>query len=101
MPLRIANLRLSIDEPAAAPGAHLARLLGLAPTAIERWRILRQSLDARVKDAVHFVYTAEVATREDEGRLITRARRRHRDLLIDQHQDPVFVPPRQGAHPLK
>lgn len=101
MPLRIANLRLSIDEPESALPSHLARVLGIAPTAIARWRILRKSLDARVKDAFHFVYTAELATEEDEERLLTIGRRKHRDLQIDQHEEPAFQMPAHGVKPLE
>jgi uncharacterized FAD-dependent dehydrogenase len=101
MSLRIANLRLSIDEPESAVPAHLARALGLAPSAIASWRILRKSLDARVKDAFHFVYTTEISIHEDEDRLMTLARRKHRDLVIDRHAEPAFVVPPQGAMRLK
>jgi uncharacterized protein len=101
MTLRIANLRLSIDEPESALPKHLARVLGIAPTSLERWRILRKSLDARVKDAFHFVYTAEVAIHEDEDRLLTIARRKHRDLQIDQHEEPAFQMPPHGKRLLK
>jgi uncharacterized FAD-dependent dehydrogenase len=101
MSIRIANLRLNIDEPESALPAHLARVLGVAPAAIATWRILRKSFDARVKGALHFVYTAEIATHEDEDRLMTRARRKHRDLQIDRHQENAFVMPPHGATPLK
>ncbi len=101
MPLRIANLRLSIDEPESALPGHLARALGIAPAELERWRILRKSLDARVKDAVQFVYTAEVATRADEDRLMALARRKHRDLQIGHHAEAAFELPVRGTHPLK
>ena len=60
MALRISNLRLGLDEPESALAGQLARALGLRPDALGPWRILRKSLDARVKDALHFVYTAEV-----------------------------------------
>src|SRR5476651_114047 len=101
MTIRVANLRLSIDEPESALPKHLARVLGIAPAGLERWRILRKSLDARVKDSFHFVYTAEVATHEDEARLMTTARRRHRDLQIEQHEEPAFQMPAHGTLPLK
>lgn len=101
MSIRIANLRLSIDEPESALPSHLARVLGIAPKSLERWRILRKSLDARVKDAIQFVYTAELATPEDEERLLTQARRRHRDLLIDRHEEPAFEIPPHGTTPLR
>lgn len=99
MALRIANLRMGIDEPEAALEGRLARVLG--PGSVARWRILRKSLDARVKDAVCFVYAAEVDTREDESKLLNQARRRHRDLQIDQYHEPAFVMPTHGTNPLK
>src|SRR6516225_6888070 len=101
MTIRIANLRLSIDEPESALPAHLARVLGIAPGSLERWRILRKSLDARVKDAFHFVYTAEVATQDDEERLLTSARRKHRDLQIEQHEEAALQMPAHGTQPLR
>lgn len=98
MPLRIANLRLSIDEPESALGNHLACVLGVAPA---HWRILRKSLDARIKNSLHFVYSAEVSISEDEDRLMTLARRKHRDLVIDRHQEAAFVVPPHGEQPLQ
>ena len=75
MPLRISNVRLRVDEPEALLPERLARALGLPPEALLRWRILRKSLDARDKDALQFVYTAEVSVPEDEARLAARAAR--------------------------
>lgn len=101
MTLRIANLRLSIDEPEAALPGHIARVLGIAPEGLSRWRILRKSLDARQKGAFHFVYAAEVGTHEDETLLMTRARRKHRELTIDQHEEPAFRMPAPGSESLE
>jgi uncharacterized FAD-dependent dehydrogenase len=101
MTIRIANLRLSIDEPESALPTHLARVLGISPESLARWRILRKSLDARVKDAVYFVYTVEVATHEDEERLLTSVRRKHRDLRIEQHEEAAFQLPARGTQPLR
>ena len=75
MSIRISNLRLGLDEPEAALQERLARVLGLSTQSLGSWRILRKSLDARVKDALHFVYTAEVDAADDEDRLAALARR--------------------------
>ena len=48
MPIRVANIRLGIDESEAALPERLARVLGLAPGEPLRWRILRKSLDAQI-----------------------------------------------------
>lgn len=101
MSLRVANLRLSIDEPEAELAGHLARVLGIAPADIAHWRILRKSLDARVKDAVQFVYTAEVTALTDEDRLIARARRRQRELVVERYVEAAFAPPPPGTTPME
>src|SRR5581483_2034548 len=103
MAIRVSNLRLGLDEPEAALQDHLVRVLGLSPGELGRWRILRKSLDARVKDALHFVYTAEVeaAAAEDEPRLVARARRRQRDVRVEQHAEPEFRLPPPGQAPLR
>ncbi len=101
MAIRVSNLRLGLDEPEAALGAHLARVLGLSPQGLGPWRILRKSLDARVKDAFHFVYTAEVRPLEEENRLLALARRRrHGAVRIERREEPTFALPVPGTRPL-
>ncbi len=101
MTLRVSNLRLSLDEPEAALPAHLARALGIAPGDIGSWRILRKSLDARVKDQFQFVYTAEVRSPADESRLIDLAHRKRRgDIAIEQRDEPAFQFPAFGNQTL-
>jgi uncharacterized FAD-dependent dehydrogenase len=101
MSIRVSNLRLSLDEPEAALPAHLARALGLAPEALRGWRILRKSLDARDKDALHFVYTAAVQADADEGRLVESAQRRRSPLRVEVYDEPAFQVPRHGSRPLR
>jgi uncharacterized FAD-dependent dehydrogenase len=60
MSLKLANLRLELDEPEAALAQKISGRLGVRPEEIARWRILRKSLDARQHDDLHFVYAAEV-----------------------------------------
>lgn len=101
MSLRISNLRLSLDEPEAALAAHLARALGIAPADLGAWRILRKSLDARVKDQFQFVYTAEVRSPVNERRLKAVARPKRRgEILIEQRDEPAFQLPSLGEQPL-
>lgn len=102
MSIRVSNLRLSLDEPEASLPVHLARALGVKPDAIGSWRILRKSLDARVKDQFQFVYSAEVRSPENEARLVAQARRkRHGEILVEQHAEPVVRPPALGIQPLR
>jgi uncharacterized FAD-dependent dehydrogenase len=101
MPIRVANVRLGIDEPEAELPGRLARLLGLPPSAPLTWRILRKSLDARNKDALRFVYHAEVVLFADESRVVAHARRAVRPpVSIDLYTEEPFVPPPSGGRPL-
>jgi uncharacterized FAD-dependent dehydrogenase len=100
MPLRVSNLRLAVDEPEAALREHLARALGVSADALHHWRILRKSLDARNKDALQFVYTAEVTTGEDEERLVALAGRRGQHVRIERPREPAFFMPPPGSRPL-
>jgi uncharacterized FAD-dependent dehydrogenase len=100
MPIRISNLRLSLDEPEALLADHLTRVLGVEPGFVHQWRILRKSLDARRKDALQFVYTAEVCCAADEARIVALARRSQREVRIDQHEEPAFRMPVLGEQPL-
>src|SRR6185437_2383377 len=101
MALRISNVRLGVDEPESHLPERLARILGLAPTDLLRWRILRKSLDARDRDALQFVYTAEVIVPQDEARFVaSAARTSHPPPQIYLYHEPPFTMPAPGSAPL-
>jgi uncharacterized FAD-dependent dehydrogenase len=100
--LRVSNLRLSIEQPEATLPERLASVLGLKPDEIQRWRILRKSLDARDSHSLRFVYSTEVTLPWDETRLAELARRRSRgEVRIDVFEEEPFVPPILGSVPLE
>jgi uncharacterized FAD-dependent dehydrogenase len=101
MAIRVSNLRMGLDEPEASLPEHLARVLGLAPADIQHWRILRKSLDARDRDALQFVYSAELRGPPDEVRVVELARRGSRHAVrVEQHEVPAFILPPPGSRPL-
>ncbi|MFO0864009.1 MAG: NAD(P)-binding protein [Gemmataceae bacterium] len=101
MAIRISNLRLDIEEPEAALPEHLAHILGLSPHDFGSWRILRKSLDARVRDRFRFVYSAEVRVPQEETEVVRHALRRGSgDLLIECREEPPFELPKAGTKPL-
>jgi uncharacterized FAD-dependent dehydrogenase len=101
VPIRVSDLRLGVGEPEAVLADQLARALDLAPGAVRQWRILRKSLDARDKDALQYVYAAEVRLPEDEARVAERARRGARARArVDLYEEPPFVMPAPGPRPL-
>jgi uncharacterized FAD-dependent dehydrogenase len=102
MAIRISNLRLPLDEPETTLPEILSRSLGLPPDAVSRWRILRKSLDARDKAALHFVYSAEVTLPGDEARVVALARRGQQpDVRVEIYHEPEFRMPEPGKEELE
>ena len=96
MTLRISEVRLSVDEPESHLPERLAAVLGVSPGDLLRWRILRKALDARDKDALQFVYTAEVAAPEEEKLLAASPR----SAKVDRYEEEPFIAPPPGTRPL-
>ncbi|HVX15066.1 MAG TPA: NAD(P)-binding protein [Pirellulales bacterium] len=100
MPIRLSNLRLSIEEPETALAGRLAAALDVRPDDIRRWRILRKSLDTRDKRNLEFVYTAEIALAGDEPGLVAHSSRRNRSVQVELYDEPRFEMPPPGCQPL-
>src|SRR5205085_6159985 len=101
MAIRVTNLRLGLDEPDAALPDRLGRLLGVGPAEFD-WRILRKSLDARDKDDVHFVFTAEVRLPDEEERVAALAHKGGPgSARVELHDEPPFSLPEPGTEPLR
>jgi uncharacterized FAD-dependent dehydrogenase len=102
VPIRISNLRLRLDEPEAELSRHLARLLGLADDSLPPWRILRKSLDARDRDDLRYVYSAEVDVSDDQDTLARASRSRPpREVRIEPYHETPFAMPPSGNLPLE
>jgi uncharacterized FAD-dependent dehydrogenase len=98
MPLRVSNLRVSVDEPEATLPDRLAGVLGVPPSDLGDWRILRKSLDVRDKQRIEFVYTAEVRPEAGEDRLLAR---HARGATVERYEEPPFSLPDPGPMPLR
>ncbi len=97
MPLKIANIRMGLDEPEEALPEKVASRLGVGRDAIGSWRILRKSLDARRRDEIHFVYAAEVEIPGDEEATASRAAGRDVSRFVPER----FEWPEPGQEPLE
>jgi hypothetical protein len=95
MSIRVSNLRLPIEEPEANLPAHLARVLGVKPTDLGRWQIVRKALDLRDKRQLRFVYNFEVET--IGGKLHADL---HSGVHIEEYHEPPFSMPEPGTTPL-
>src|SRR4051812_40034922 len=97
MALKVAKIRVEIDEPEASLPEKLSARLGVGPSEIARWRILRKSLDARRHDDLHFVYAAEVELPEAESSLVGRIK----GPDVERFEPERFQWPGPGPNPLQ
>ena len=81
--IRIGGLALPVDGDLDQLRKRAARTLGVRPGALGELDIVRQSIDARRKDDVHYVYTVELSmaneasmVRSAPGRNISLTERR-------------------------
>ncbi len=93
MLLKVANLRLGIDESEASLPDLISTRLGTDRQALSRWRILRKSLDARNHDDIHFVYSAEVEVVETLPSQNLKG--------VEAYHEDGFLWPVPGSEPLK
>jgi uncharacterized protein len=101
MSIRVSNLRLPIEAPEANLSAHLARVLGVNPTDLGRWRVVRKALDLRDKRQLRFVYNFEVDLPGDESEIVRQtANQPHVSAQIELHNEPPFSMPEPGSSPL-
>ncbi|MEX2114664.1 MAG: NAD(P)-binding protein [Pirellulales bacterium] len=101
MAIRLSNVRTNIDEPETALAERAARALNVLPADIERWRILRKSLDLRDKSDVSYVYSLEVTLPESEAKLVKHASRRSAPVTAELFHEPPFEMPPPGDEPLR
>ncbi len=57
----VSSLRLSIDEDISTLKAKLCRKLHISPEDIQKYRVVKEAIDARKKNSIQFVYTVEVS----------------------------------------
>lgn len=98
MPLTVANIRVPVEQPESELGTVAAGQLGVLPTDVTSFRILRKSLDARSRRSMHFVYSVSVALPDEAGVLERLAKNRNVfDHQIKTFDDPTPV----GGQPLE
>ena len=61
--IRLQNIKLDINAPETSLREKCAKKLRIAPGEIKELRIFRKSLDAREKNTMFFVYTVDVAVK--------------------------------------
>lgn len=94
--LRIGDLSLPIDGDIHLLRRRAARALGVRPGALGELEIVRESIDARKKDDVRYVYTVELSMPDEEA-LVKAAPGRSVSL---SKREPYVFPAVKRASPL-
>ncbi len=98
--IRIQNIPLPIGGDLELLRRRAARELGVRPGELEELRLVRQSIDARKKQEVHYVYTVDVSLQTEEPQAVQRSGRKNVSLV--SHRPYVFpaVQRRSGQMPV-
>lgn len=96
MPLRLTQIVLPVEQPEESLADEISRRLGIAAGDLQRWRILRKSLDARSRDALKFNYTL-LAEPVNEAAQVARWQKSPGIELFEPTQ---FDEPSPGNEPL-
>ena len=99
MPILVRNLTLELDEPEETLVARAAHRLRVPPDAIDRYAVVRRSLDARRRDRLVFCYNLEMLLAEPVARQRQRVSRMHHGDTIWQEAQRA-EPGATGSEPL-
>lgn len=71
--IRINQLKLAVDHTKEDLLAKAAKLLRIPVTEIQSYEIIKQSVDARKKEEIHYIYSIDIETKNEEA-VIHRAK---------------------------
>ena len=90
--IRIQQLKLSITHTEEQLKKKMAKMLRISPEDILRYQIRKQSVDARKKQEVSFVYTVDVAVEKEAAVL-----RRVKSSQVSLAKEVPYQFPEEGA----
>lgn len=103
MTIRISPITLTLDEDEAMLREKAGELLGVPLSAISGFKMIRKSLDARRKNRIHFVYTADLSLWGEEEERILRAPPpglRIEEVIPKTAQAPFFIKKKPECPPI-
>ena len=90
--IRISQLKLPVDHREEDIRNKAAKLLRIEPAAIKSLKLVRQSIDARKKEDIFYIYTVDVET-DREAQVIKRAR----NSQVSLAEEPKYRFPDSGG----
>ena len=98
--IRIQNIPLPIGGDLELLRRRAAKALGVRPGALEDLILVRQSIDARKKQDVHYVYTVDVSLKSGEAQAVERAGKKNIALVTPKPYVFPEVKRRSGTMPV-
>ena len=98
--IRIQNIALPIGGDLELLRRRAAKALGVRPGALEELILVRQSIDARKKQDVHYVYTVDVSLKSGEEQAVERAGKGSIALVTPKFYRFPEVKRRSGTMPV-
>ncbi len=95
--IRISQIKLKKDEPVSLLPEKIARKLGIRNFSPESWEIVKESVDARDKPQIRFVYTVDFSVK-DEDKLLARFAKR-KDVSLSKVPELKYEVPFVGRKP--
>ena len=85
--LRVSNLKLTIDEDISILKKLVIKKLGIKENELLKYSIYKESIDARKKGNMMFVYTVDVELKNEEKIL----KRKHKDVVQVKQKSYIGV----------
>ena len=98
--IRIQNIPLPVGGDLELLRRRAAKALGVRPGALEDLILVRQSIDARKKQDVHYVYTVDVSLKGGEEQAVERAGKKNIALVTPKPYVFPEVKRRSGTMPV-
>ncbi|MHB8170728.1 MAG: NAD(P)/FAD-dependent oxidoreductase [Thermincolia bacterium] len=95
--IRLSNVSLTLEQDLQELPQAIARKLGTPVENIRSYRVVRQSVDARNKENIRFVYTVDVEVVKNPKGLLAKKRS---NPHIKEVQPFRYEPPQPGIEPL-
>ncbi|KDR93839.1 hypothetical protein SAMN02745945_01033 [Peptoclostridium litorale DSM 5388] len=80
--IRISNIKMTVDDEMENIGRKISEKLKIDEKDIEDISIVRESLDARKKNSIHFVYTVDAKIKNEESLLKRESKRKNSDISL-------------------
>lgn len=90
--LRISQIKLNINEPAQRLPWHIGKALRIKNFKPRTWKIVKESVDARKKPDIRFIYTVDFEVENEEALLAHTAKMK--GVNIVKAPESVYEPPK-------